>query len=209
MTSVSYRKPSAGNSPAWFEEKCSASEKPRRKTLLHRKIVMLIVVAFAATLAHADFWTDPSTGYTWRYRINDNALEIYGFVDYYSGTGYNPCVLPKPSGAITIPASIAGKTLVSIGEHAFSGCSGLTSVTIPNSVTSIGMSAFSGCSGLTAVYITDLAKWCGIWFGGDGANPLSYAHKLYLNGKMVEENLVIPAGVTSIAHGALDRKSVV
>ncbi len=35
-----------------------------------------------------------------------------------------------------------------IGDSAFSGCSGLTSVTIPNSVTSIGGSAFSGCSGL-------------------------------------------------------------
>ncbi len=35
---------------------------------------------------------------------------------------------------------------------AFSGCSGLTSVTIPNSVTEIGMDAFSGCSGLTSIY---------------------------------------------------------
>ena len=43
---------------------------------------------------------------------------------------------------------------------AFSGCSGLTSITIPNSVTSIGdsnnyksNSAFSGCSGLTSIDI--------------------------------------------------------
>ncbi|MBR4730323.1 MAG: leucine-rich repeat protein [Prevotella sp.] len=35
----------------------------------------------------------------------------------------------------------------------FSGCSGLTSVTIPSSVTSIGRDAFSGCSGLTSVSI--------------------------------------------------------
>ena len=40
----------------------------------------------------------------------------------------------------------------SIGSYAFSGCSGLTSVTIPNSVTSIGESAFSGCPELLDVY---------------------------------------------------------
>ena len=38
-------------------------------------------------------------------------------------------------------------------SSAFSGCSGLTSITIPNSVTSIGSSAFEGCSGLTSVTI--------------------------------------------------------
>ena len=38
-------------------------------------------------------------------------------------------------------------------DSAFSGCTGLTSVTIPDSVTSIGVSAFSSCTGLTSVTI--------------------------------------------------------
>ena len=42
---------------------------------------------------------------------------------------------------------------LSIAESAFSGCSGLASVTIPNSVTSISGYAFYGCSGLTSVTI--------------------------------------------------------
>ena len=50
--------------------------------------------------------------------------------------------------SITIPDSVT-----SIGSSAFSGCTGLTSITIPDSVTSIGSSAFSGCTGLASITI--------------------------------------------------------
>ncbi len=46
--------------------------------------------------------------------------------------------------SITIPNSVT-----TIGDYAFYGCSGLTKITIPNSVTAIGNYTFSGCSGLT------------------------------------------------------------
>ena len=46
-------------------------------------------------------------------------------------------------------------TATKISLSAFSGCSNLTSVSIPNSVTSIGNSAFYGCSGLTNLNIPD------------------------------------------------------
>ncbi len=50
--------------------------------------------------------------------------------------------------SVTIPNSVT-----SIGSSAFEHCSGLTSVEIPNSVTTIGKSAFYDCSGLTSVTI--------------------------------------------------------
>ena len=50
--------------------------------------------------------------------------------------------------SITIPNS-----LTSIGDNAFISCRGLTSVTIPNNVTSIGVEAFWGCTGLKSVTI--------------------------------------------------------
>ena len=55
--------------------------------------------------------------------------------------GCNTSVIPN-DGSVT-----------SIGNYAFSGCTGLTSITIPDSVTSIGDSAFKGCTGLTSVTI--------------------------------------------------------
>ena len=45
------------------------------------------------------------------------------------------------------------KGVTSIRNYAFEGCSGLTSITIPDSVTSIGNYAFNSCSGLTSVTI--------------------------------------------------------
>ena len=63
------------------------------------------------------------------------------------------CKEASASGAITIPSEIDGKPVTSIGYNAFSYCTGLTSITIPNSVTSIGTYAFYGCSGLTSITI--------------------------------------------------------
>ena len=59
------------------------------------------------------------------------------------------------SNNLVIPVTHNGLPVTRIGDNAFSGCSGLTSVTIPDSVTGIGSGAFYGCSGLTTIVIPD------------------------------------------------------
>ena len=88
-------------------------------------------------------------------------------------------------------------SVTAIGEYAFLPYIPITSVTIPSSVTTIGEYAFSDCFDFTAVHISDLSAWCNIDFGNEYANPLSYAHNLYLNGNLVTD-LVIPDDVTEI-----------
>ena len=75
--------------------------------------------------------------------------------------------------------------MTSIGYGAFSACSGLTNVTIPDSVTSIGEGAFYECSNLTVVNIplgvTSIGEWT-----FSGCTSLT--------------SVTIPEGVTSIGN---------
>ena len=105
------------------------------------------------------------------------------------------------SGCSGLTSITIGNSVTSIGDYAFGYCSGLTSITIPNCVTSIGDYAFSGCTGLKEVHISDLASWCNIDFDYTSSNPLCHAQNLYLNGELVTE-LIIPNGVSKIKNYA-------
>ena len=103
--------------------------------------------------------------------------------------------------SITIPSGVKN-----IDNGAFYNCSNLLSIAIPSEVKSIGSNAFYGCSSLTRVDITDMNSWLDIDFGITGwtdgfaqcqANPLYYAHNLYLNGELVTE-VTIPSTCTKI-----------
>ena len=90
-------------------------------------------------------------------------------------------------GDLIIPNNVNGFRVTSIGNSAFSGCSGLTSVIIPAGVTSIGNSAFYGCSRLMSVTIP--ASVTSI-----GNSAFSQCSEL--------TSITIPANVTSIGEDA-------
>ena len=93
---------------------------------------------------------DPSKNYTYdnfdlKYHAQNSSSNDFWEIKKYNGNNEET----------TIPLNICNVLVKSIGENAFSDCTNLTSITIPNSVTSIGKYAFSECSNLTSVTISD------------------------------------------------------
>ena len=124
----------------------------------------------------------------------------------YKTTDYNTY-----SGDVVIPESVnhngATYAVTAIDAEAFRSSIGLTSVSIPSTVTEIGMMAFYECDHLTRVDISSIEAWCKISFNypecySDDysplfSNPLYYARHLYLNGVEVTD-LVIPNTIMTL-----------
>ncbi len=56
------------------------------------------------------------------------------------------------AGELSIPNTLNRYQVVAIAESAFCLCTGLTSITVPDTITEIGYAAFSDCTGLTGIY---------------------------------------------------------
>jgi hypothetical protein len=107
------------------------------------------------------------------FTTNNGAITITGY------TG--------PGGAVTIPDTTNGYPVTTIGSGAFTYCTNLTSVTIPNSVTAIGDQAFFHCSRLTSVMFPNSVT-------NIGDEAFTYCTNLI--------SVTIPNSVTSIGNSA-------
>ena len=97
-----------------------------------------------------------------------------------------------------------------IGDYAFNGCSGLTSLTLPSGVTEIGSFAFYGCSGLTSLTlpsgVTEIGGYA--FFGCSGLTSLTLPSGVTEIGEGVFygcsglTSLTLPTGVTKIGYSA-------
>lgn len=121
-------------------------------------------------------------------------------------TGYSE----EPTGALSIPSTIVYEgreyDVVSIGDNAFNGCSGLTSIDIPQTVTEIGQSAFRDCESLESVIIpsgvTEIGMWafygCSLLTSASVLGPVSSIPSSLFRECTSLESVIIPDGVTAI-----------
>ena len=139
---------------------------------------------------------DGTAGITKYNDIGSKAVTIPSTIDRYKVTEIGWCAFSGCTGlkSITIPSSVT-----EIGGYAFRGCKGLKSITIPSSVTEIGENAFRGCTGLTSIIADknnkNYTSVNGVLFNKNKTEILAYP-----NAK--SSSYVIPSSVTEIGSAA-------
>lgn len=148
---------------------------------------------------------DYNSAEPWKqFKVLSLQVEVDGIYYYLYSEGNEAEVIKHPDGYkgdIVIPSTVTydkvDYSVKSIGEYAFSYCTGLTSITLPNSVTSIGYLALYGCTGLTGIAVaSDNPKYDSR--GGCNAIIETASNTLVQGCK----STVIPNGVTNIGKYA-------
>ena len=134
----------------------------------------------------------------------DSNFEIHsnGVITGYTGSG----------GDVTIPDVIKGIEVTGIGLYVFNGCTSLTSIAMPNSVTSIEEGAFIGCTSLTSITIPSSVTRTGGHLFRDCTSltsitipsSMTYIGYYMFGGCTSLTSITIPNSVTSIGQGVFN-----
>ena len=147
--------------------------------------------------------------------IGVKAFAYDAYIDgiYYSFfTSTQAAVMPgNYSGVITIPASVTNGRrtyyVTTVSDYAFSGCTSLTSVTIPSSVINIGSYAFNECYFVTGLFINNSSlssesNWGATFCDEETSDGLLIKGNAVVRCRPWATSVTIPDGVTCIADGA-------
>ena len=119
-----------------------------------KKTIAMICAAVFAQFAFAE--SEVVDGVTWYYSTYQEYVN--GQYRYYAQITSGA---DKYSGNLTVPDKLGGYQVRKIGDSAFSGCSGLTGITLPSGIVRIEYSAFNGCSGLLNVSLPGTLTYIG------------------------------------------------
>lgn len=176
---------------------------------LKKKTIALFLMAFTILLiapnmvnATTSTYSDTTQGIEWSYELDSNENVVI-----------LKCNTTFATSAVTIPATIEEKNVISIGDKAFYNCTWLSTVELPDSVTSIGDSAFSGCSGLTSATLSSNLTSIGdsAFSGCSGLESVNLSSNLTSIGSYAFSgcssliSILIPNNVTSIGRGAFSK----
>lgn len=119
-----------------------------------RVFLFVFFVGLALFNARAfDFSAVSSSGQTLYYTILTDSTVAVVYPNHVGNNYYSGYSMPI--GSVNVPSSVlhGGNwyTVTTIGNNAFTGCAGMTGLTLPGSLTTIGNSACSQCTGLLSL----------------------------------------------------------
>ena len=141
-----------------------------------KKLLTLAVMLCVFLQVWADTWTD-SNGIVWSFTVSEGkAIDV---------KPYNKSSIPVN---LVIPGKMNSYPVISVGDHAFSNCEELISISIPSSVTIIKNDAFFNCPKMESITLTRGLKTI--------EQRAFSTHSNYL------KDIDVPEGVTSIGNNA-------
>ena len=145
-----------------------------------KKLLFFILVTLFQLLANAETYNVVIDGIKYELTYINKGGSVYTNAEVIANSYFGDIVIP-----VSVTYNGTEYNVTSIGDYAFNYCTGLASVTIPNSVINIGNDAFSGCTGLTSVIIPNSVT-------SIGSSVFMYCTGL--------TSVIIPNSVTSISY---------